>query len=99
MKTVHTYVCTVDTWRRPSRQRNTQGRYLAGAKSEKEAKALVQAAIGFGSVKVYYRATGDDGEIPADNRHDRKMALGQVMRVLGNGSLEPPRKATDPLDG
>ncbi len=99
MKTVHTYVCVVDQWRRPSRQRNTKGRYLAGAKSEKDAKKLVQGAVGFGSVQVYYRATDDSGNIPADNRHDRKMALGQVMRVLSDGTLEEPRKATAALDG
>lgn len=50
------YIVLVDTYRRPSRRRNTAGRYRVGAKNPKEAKQLVQEAIGFGSVSVYYEA-------------------------------------------
>lgn len=54
MYPVKQYVCLVDTYRRPSRWRNTRGRYRVGAKNEKEARRLLQKAIGFGSVLVYY---------------------------------------------
>lgn len=66
MKTIHTYVCLVDNYRRPSRQRNTEGRYLVGAKSEDEAKELLQKAIKFGSIQVYYRTTDDEGQLKSD---------------------------------
>lgn len=48
------YIVLVDTYRRSSRCRNTQGRYRVGAKNPKEARRLVQKAIGFGSALVYY---------------------------------------------
>lgn len=50
------FIVLVDSHRRPSRCRNTWGRYRVGAKNEEEAKRLVQKAIGFGSVLVYYEA-------------------------------------------
>lgn len=52
MKKINTYVLVVDTHRKPSMRRNTYGRYLVGAKSEKEAVKLLRKAIGFGSIKV-----------------------------------------------
>lgn len=55
MKQTNQYICLVDHYRRPSRRRNTAGRYRVGAKSPMEAKKLVQKAIGFGSVQVYYK--------------------------------------------
>lgn len=58
MKEVKQAIVLVDYYRRPSRQRNTEGRYRVGAKTEKEAEELVQKAIGFGSVQFYY---WDDG--------------------------------------
>lgn len=54
MKPIQNYILLVDTHRRPSRQRNTAGRYRVGAKSEKEAEKLLRNAIGFGSIHVYY---------------------------------------------
>lgn len=51
------YIVLVDSYRRASRCRNTYGRYRVGAKNPKEAKRLVQKAIGFGSVLVYYEDT------------------------------------------
>lgn len=50
------YIVLVDSHRRPSRCRNTYGRYRVGAKNSKEARRLVQQAVGFGSVLVYYEA-------------------------------------------
>lgn len=55
MKSTKNYICLVDHYRRASRQRNTAGRYRVGARTPKEAKALLQKAIGFGSVQVYYQ--------------------------------------------
>ena len=51
MKQLNKYVCLVDNYRRPSRQRNTKGRYLVCAKTEREAKEILQNKIGFGSVQ------------------------------------------------
>lgn len=48
------YICIVDGYRRPGRQRNTAGRYRVGAKTAAEEKKLLQRAIGFGSILVYY---------------------------------------------
>lgn len=53
-KPIHNYILLVDAYRRPSRQHNTHGRYRVGAKSPKEATDLLRAAIGFGSIQVYY---------------------------------------------
>lgn len=55
MKPVNNYILLVDNYRRPSRQRNTKGRYRVGAKSEKEAVALLRDKIKFGSIQVYYK--------------------------------------------
>ena len=61
MKPVNTYVCYVDAYRNGFifrgiserlYERNTKGRYLVGAKSAKEAKEILQKAIGFGSINV-----------------------------------------------
>lgn len=51
------YFVLVDSYRRSSRCRNTKGRYRVGAKNPKEARKLVQRAIGFGSAIVYYEDT------------------------------------------
>lgn len=63
MATFHNYICLVDYYRRPSRCRNTKGRYRVGAKSEQEAKELLREKIGFGSILVYYTC---------DEKADRK---------------------------
>lgn len=63
MKPIHNYILLVDNYRRPSRQRNTAGRYRVGAKSEKEAKKLLRNKIQFGSIQVYYQCEKDDTTI------------------------------------
>ena len=88
MKTVNTYVCLVDNYRRPSRQRNTAGRYLVGAKTEKEAKKLLQRAIGFGSVQVYYKAFPSGKE----NRIDIPMKYKEIKRVVAGYTMEEVEK-------
>lgn len=40
--------------------RNTASRYLVGAKSAKEAKKLLQRAIGFGIIQVYCEDTNPE---------------------------------------
>lgn len=54
------YILIVDGHRRPSRQRNTSGRYRVGAKTPKEAVRLLREKIGFGSIQVYYECDADD---------------------------------------
>lgn len=46
------YICLVDSYRRPSRKRNTVGRYQVGARDEKEARKFLKDRIGFGSIIV-----------------------------------------------
>ena len=60
MKQINNYILLVDYYRRPSRQRNTAGRYRVAAKTEKEAIKLLREKIGFGSIKVYYMCEPDD---------------------------------------
>lgn len=53
-KPIKNYILLVDSYRRPSRCRNTRGRYRVGAKTPDEAVKLLRAVIGFGSIRVYY---------------------------------------------
>lgn len=64
MKSIKNYILLVDYYRRPSRRRNTRGRYRVGAKTEKEAVNILRRAIKFGSIQVYYDAT--DSTLPED---------------------------------
>ena len=89
MREVRQAIVLVDAFRRPSRRRNTAGRYRVGAKTEKEAEQLVQKAIGFGSVKFYYWESNTPPE--------RKAAYKQVVvdtATNGNGEV---RHACSPL--
>lgn len=87
---VRQYVCLVDNYRRPSRQRNTAGRYRVAARDERHAKEILMKAIGFGSVKVYYELPAKDCRIV--------LPMGQCRKELPNGQLVPVRHATDPVD-
>lgn len=60
MKQVSNYILLVDAYRRPSRRRNTAGRYRVGAKTEKEAVKLLRDKIKFGSIQVYYRCKDNE---------------------------------------
>ena len=86
MKPVRQAIVLVDAYRRPSRRRNTAGRYRVGAKTEKEAEELVRAAIGFGSVKFYYW-----------EREDSTRQKVKYKEVVKDFSYEKPRHACDPL--
>ena len=80
MKPIKQAIVLVDAYRRPSRRRNTAGRYRVGAKTEKEAEELVRAAIGFGSVKFYY------WERP-DSTH-QKVKYKQVVKEIPDSRLD-----------
>lgn len=66
-KPIKNYILLVDSHRRPSRQRNTAGRYRVGAKSPDEAIDLLRSVIGFGSIRVYYEV------IPGKHDYDGPM--------------------------
>lgn len=87
---VKQYVCVVDGWRRPSRQRSTAGRYRVAARDGRHARELLQKAIGFGSVKVYYEIEPKDCRIV--------LPLGQCRKEMPDGRLVPVRHATDPME-
>lgn len=67
MKPIKNYILVVDSYRRPSRRRNTAGRYRVGAKTPEEAVKLLRAVIGFGSIWVYYEV------IPGKHDYDGPM--------------------------
>ena len=56
MKPIKNFILVVDTHRRPSRMRNTHGRYRVGAKTAEEAVKLLREKIGFGSIRVLCEA-------------------------------------------
>lgn len=87
---VRQYVCLVDGYRRPSRRRNTAGRYRVAARDARHAEQLLRKAIGFGSVKVYYEADPKDCRVV--------LPMGQCRKELPNGQLVQVRRATDPLE-
>lgn len=89
MKKVKQAIVLVDVYRRPSRCRNTQGRYRVGAKTEKEAVELVQKAIGFGSVQFYYWDDWDDHAVKT------QAAYKEVLQEHPNG-YRPARHACAP---
>lgn len=96
MKEVRQAIVLVDAYRRPSRRRNTAGRYRVGAKTEKEAEELVRSAIGFGSVKFYY---WEDKDSPRP-----KVKYKEVVQEIPDSRLadttfsyEKPRHACAPL--
>lgn len=83
---IQTYICVVDGYRRPTRKRNTAGRYRVGAKNEKEAVRILQKQIKFGSVRVL-------GPAEAGCR----MRYKQCMIEHIDRTLSPIRSAIDPI--
>ena len=94
MKEVRQAIVLVDTHRRPSRMRNTAGRYRVGAKTEKEAVALVQKAIGFGSAQFYFwDERNDNGVVPY------KKVVKEIMNKSGGRfSFVEPKHALAPRE-
>lgn len=91
MKTVSNYILLVDAYRRPSRRRNTAGRYRVGAKTEKEAVELLRDKIKFGSIQVYYRCSDDEN---AKNKVDYK----EVVKETGYGIETEIKSAIAPRE-
>ena len=96
MKEIKQAIVVVDAYRRPSRRRNTAGRYRVGAKTEKEAISLVRAVIGFGSVEFLY------WERPDSN--NKKVGYKEVVKEIPHTRLvdtaysyEKPRHACEPF--
>lgn len=65
------YICLVDSYRRPSRKRNTAGRYQVGARDEKEARKFLKNRIGFGSILV----------LCVDETPEKELQRGQMVKV------------------
>ena len=96
MKAIKQAIVLVDAYRRPNRRRNTAGRYRVGAKTEKEAEALVRVVVGFGSVKFYYWES--------ENSTRPKVKYKEVVKEIPSSRLadtaysyEKPRHACEPL--
>lgn len=96
MKTIKQAIVLVDAYRRPSRRRNTAGRYRVGAKTEKEAEELVRATIGFGSVKFYYWER-EDSTHPKVKYKEVVKEIYSSRLVNTAYSYEKPRHACEPL--
>lgn len=84
MKPVKNYILLVDSYRRPSRQRNTAGRYRVGAKTPDDATELLRSKIGFGSIRVYYECD-PDADARAGLRQVAYKEVAQEYRVSENG--------------
>lgn len=96
MKKIKQAIVLVDAYRRPSRRRNTAGRYRVGAKTEKEAEELVRASIGFGSVKFYYWE--DDDSIRPKVKYKEVVKEIPSSRLVDTPySYEKPKHACEPL--
>lgn len=96
MKKIKQAIVLVDAYRRPSRRRNTAGRYRVGAKTEKEAEELVRASIGFGSVKFYYWED-DDSTRPKVKYKEVVKEIPSSRLVNTPYSYEKPKHACEPL--
>lgn len=95
MKKIKQAIVLVDVHRRPERRRNTAGRYIVSAKSEKEAVELVQKAVGFGSVQFYYWQRDDSFNFLKYKEIKRMEYDGETNKW----SLEEPRHACSPSKG
>lgn len=81
------YICLVDSYRRPSRKRNTAGRYQVGARDEKEARKFLKDRIGFGSIVV----------LCVDETPEKILQLGQTVKIHIPGArmLQPGETVED----
>lgn len=96
-KPVNNYILLVDNYRRPSRRRNTSGRYRVGAKTEKEAIDLLREKIKFGSIQVYYKC-----DLESDKQAGRLIAdYKQVVQETGSKETPylEPTSAIAPQEG
>lgn len=81
------YICLVDSYRRPSRKRNTAGRYQVGARDEKEARKFLKDRIGFGSIVV----------LCIDESPEKVLQRGQMVKIHIPGArmLQPGETIDD----
>ena len=81
------YICLVDSYRRPSRKRNTAGRYQVGARDEKEARKFLKDRIGFGSIVV----------LCVDETPEKILQRGQTVKIHIPGArmLQPGETVVD----
>lgn len=81
------YICLVDSYRRPSRKRNTAWRYQVGARDEKEARKFLKDRIGFGSIIV----------LCTDETPEKVLQRGQMVKVHIPGArmLQPGETIED----
>lgn len=98
MKPIYNYILLVDNYRRPSRQRNTSGRYRVAAKTPDEAIKLLREKIKFGSIQVYYTCDpqNDNGEWLAYKQVKQAIPKYNKKQFEGFKCIEP-RCAIDPL--
>lgn len=99
MKTVNNYILLVDNYRRPSRQRNTAGRYRVAAKSPDEAVELLREKIKFGSIQVYYMCNPqtDKGEWLKYKQVKQEVPNYEGNKFVGFKCIEP-HSAIAPYD-
>ena len=89
MKEIKNYIVLVDNGKPIQFRHNTAGRYRVGAKSESEAKKLVQDKIKFGNVQVYYQCTGESP--------DKMIGYKQIYKEMGGENM-PARSAIEPMN-
>lgn len=98
MKPVRNYILLVDNYRRPSRQRNTSGRYRVGAKTPDEAVKLLRERIGFGSIQVYYECGEDEKySVPYKAVVQEKLCNGKIRHIMPHHANAPQKKETEEI--
>lgn len=90
MKPIMQYVLTVDIYRRPSRRRNTYGRYRVGAKTAKEAVVLLRNKIGFGSIRII----GTADRVDSRDWKLHNVAYKEVRKYMFDERYQPSFKDT-----
>lgn len=95
MKPILQCIVLVDDGKPLHLRHSTAGRYRVGAKTGKEAVALVRKAIGFGSPKLFYV---EDKENYADCFPKYVCKYKEIVRETKRG-IEPVYYANSPADG
>lgn len=102
-----TFPCVVDAYRngfvfRAAKdrlyERNTQGRYLVGAKSKKQARQILQKAIGFGSIDVHEPETNPTKGETCLQGEIKRLKLVNKNGVLTYVTTNQIAYATDPVE-
>lgn len=88
MKPILQYVLVVDAGRPMALQRNMRGRYRVGAKTAKEAVALLRNKIGFGNIRVM----GTADRVDSRNWKLHDVAYKEVRRYVFDERYQPSFK-------